>query len=1016
MKENKKKTSLLALKRAAPPYRATILFFASMLVGASLFASGTGTFSSKDELTVFKTVFQVTGKVIDDKGNPIAGATIQEKGTSNAVSSNEIGEFSLNVASGHAVLSVTSIGYNTVEVPVNNRSSLGPIVLTSKSTNLDEVVVIGYGTARKQDLTASISNVNSKDFLQGAFNSPMQQIDGKVAGLAVSGRSVADPNAAPELQVRGAGSFRAGNGPLIVIDGMPGGDLRNLTQQDIESFSVLKDAASASIYGTRGANGVILVTTKKGKGGQVKLNYDGWLDHDVVAKRPNILSPAQFLEHKRDKDFGSSTNWYDLLIRDNNIGYNHYLAASGGSENSMFRVSGNYRRKQGIDIASDRREYGLRANFLQKALDGILEISGDMSYRFANEDFTDYDAFKQAVRLNPTIPLMSPTNPLKYNTLQGYDTYNPVQRLLTRKDGAEQQYDVINLNFKLNLTRDLNTELRLSRQGHNRKALRYETADYENSVNGGYIGFARINDEQWRDYTLEWLGNYAKKINKHDIKAVGGYSYNELNYFRDQMQNRRFPNDYFEWNNIGTGDWNNGQVFNASDIIYSRKTKEKTIAFLARAMYNYNETYFLTISGRYEGNTKFGPNNKWGFFPSASAAWRISNLDAIKSISAINDLKLRFSYGITGRSGFDRYSSLAKYSPYGRYLNDAGQWIRVYGPGSPNPNPDLRWEKQHAYDLGVDFSLFDYRLSGSFDWFHRRGSDLINDYLVPVPPYLHDRMYVNVGDQLNKGVELNINWKVIATDALQYSTNLAGSYTRSQLTKFSNDKFKADKRYYYYLPSPGNPGPAFRYQEGSYVGDFWGYKYAGVDDKGNILVYAVKDGKLTDQKINATNQAGDNDKVTTGNGVPKFELGWGHDLNYKGFDLSLFFKGKFGYQILNLYQMYFGLAAEPGVNLLQDAYTRNGHIKSGKVITDYFLENGNYLRLDNLTLGWTKKMNKFKLNSMRFYGNVRNVFTLTKFTGLDPAAVQTTGLEPGVNRLDLYPVTRTYTFGVQLNF
>ena len=963
-----------------------------------------------------KSALQLSGQIVNDKAEPLPGATVQERGTQNIVTTDESGYFTITVSDGNAVLEITSVGHTRIEVNVNNRTNLGAIILTASASNLAEVVVIGYGTARKQDLTASITNINNRDFLQGAINNPMQQIDGKVAGLTVSGRSVADPNSGTDLQIRGAGSFRAGNGPLIVIDGMPGGDLRNLTPQDIESYSVLKDAASASIYGSRGANGVILITTKKGKGGKVRLNYDGWVEKDAVSKRPEILSAAQFLEHKRDKDFGAVTNWYDLLIRENNLGYNHYLAASGGNENSMFRISGNYRRKEGIDIASDRKEYGLRANFLQKALDGILEIGGDISYRFANEAYTDYDAFKQAVRLNPTIPLMNPNNPLKYNTLQGYDTYNPVQRLLTRKDGAEQQYDVINLNFKLNITKDLNSELRLSRQGHNRKAFRYENADYENSVNGGYIGYARINDEQWRDYALEWLGNYTKRFNEHDLKAVAGYSYNEQNYFRDQMQNRRFPNDYFEWNNIGTGNWNDGQVFNAGDIIYSTRSKEKTIAFLARAMYNFNETYFLTLSGRYEGNTKFGPNNKWGLFPSISAAWRLSNLDAIKSIPAINDLKLRFSYGVTGRSGFDRYSSLAKYSPFGMYINDEGKWVRVYGPGSPNPNPDLRWEKQHAYDAGIDFSLFDYKLTGSLDWFLRKGSDLINDYLVPVPPYLHDRMYVNVGDQVNKGVELALNWKILKTDDIQYTTTLTGSYTRSQLTKFSSEIFKADQRYYYYLPSPGNPGPAFRYQEGSYVGDFWGYKYAGVDENGNIMVYKVKDGAVTNEKINATNQAGDNDKVTMGNGVPKIEMGWGHDLVYKNFDVALFFKGKFGYQILNLYQMYFGLQAEPGVNLLQDAYTRNGAIKSGKVITDYFLENGNYFRLDNLTLGWTKKLARWKLNSFRVYGNVRNVFTVTKFTGLDPAAINTTGLEPGVNRLDLYPVTRTYTLGLQLNF
>lgn len=957
---------------------------------------------------------QVTGKVVNEKGVAVVGATVTEKGTTNAVVTNEDGSFTINVSDGNAVLEISSVGFTTIEVNVNSRTSLGNISVASSVSNLDEVVVIGYGTARKQDLTAAITNVNSKDFIQGAINNPLQQIDGKVAGVTVSHTAAADPNSGLNVQIRGAGSFRAGNGPLIVIDGMPGGDLRNLSPQDIESYSVLKDAASAAIYGSRGANGVILITTKKGKAGSVKLNYDGWYEHDAVARRPDILSASQFLEHKRDKDFGAVTNWYDLLIRNNNNGQNHSLAASGGNENTMFRISGNYRTKQGIDIASDRKEYGVRANFLQKAIDGLLEIGGDVSYRNAKEAYTNYGAFKQAVKLNPTIPIMDAANPLMYNTLQGYDTYNPLQDLMAREDGATQEYNMINLNFKYHITKDLNTELRLSRQGHDRNALKYLTSKSAESVNSGYIGHAEINNEQWRDYTLEWLNNYNKRIDKHNLQAVAGYSYNENNYWRNYLQNRRFPSDYFKYNNIGTGNWNNGQVFNASDIIYSYRNKVKTIAFLARAMYNFDNTYFLTLSGRYEGNTKFGEGQKWGFFPSASFAWRMSNLEAIKNISAINDLKLRFSWGVTGRSGFDPYTSLARYDAYGRYMNDDGQWVRVYGPGN-NPNPDLRWEKQSAYDLGIDFAILNNKLTGSLDWFLRKGSDIINDYLVPVPPYLHDRMWVNVGDQTNTGFELALNWNVIQTQDFNYNMSINGSYTKSKLTKFSNDKFKADLRYQYYLPSPGNPGPAFRYQEGSNIGDFWGYKYAGVDDKGNIMVW--KEGKEGGEKINATTQAGDNDKVTIGNGMPKYELGWGHTLGYKNFDLSMFLRGKFKYQILNLYQMYFGLQAEPGVNLLQDAYTRNGDIKSGKVIADYFLENGNYLKMDNITLGWTSNLNnRFKLASLRVYGAVRNVFTITKFSGLDPSNINVTGLEPGIGSLDVYPTTRTFTLGLQLNF
>lgn len=959
---------------------------------------------------------QVSGIVASMAGDPIPGATIIEKGTTTAVVSDAQGKFLIGVSNTNATLVFSSVGFTSREEPLNGRTALDTIKLTvsAAQTNLDEIVVIGYGTARKQDLTTAAVSVSSKDFLQGAVNNPMQLVDGKVAGVTVSQTAVGDPNAGVSLQVRGAGSFAAGNGPLVVIDGMPGGDLRNLSQQDIESITVLKDAGSAAIYGSRGAGGVILVQTKKGKAGRVILNYDGFVDHDVVAKKPDVLSAQEFLERDRGTDFGAVTDWYDELIRKNNVGQNHYLSASGGSENSNFRISGNYRTKQGIDIATDRKEYGLRANFLQKALDGMLEIGGNFSYRNAQEDYTNYGAFKQAVNLNPTIPVMDPDDPMMYNTLEGYDTYNPVQDLLTRISGAEHEYNIIDLNIKLHLTKDLNTVLNFTRQGHTRLYEGYWNAKSVESVQGNYIGRARIENEKWSDYNLEWLGNYAKRFDNHDIQAVAGYNYQEFNNNNSFITNRRFPSDYFQYNNIGQGDWNNGQPVNFNDIMGSGRSKEKNIAFLARAMYNYDQRYYLTLSGRYEGNTKFGPTNKWGFFPAASVAWRITKEQFMDGSDVFDDLKLRFSYGVTGRSGFARYTALSVYSPYGMYLNSAGQWVRVFGPGN-NYNPDLRWERQIAYDLGLDFAILKNKLSGSIDFYYRKGSDLINDYQVPVPPYLHERMWVNVGTQSNRGVELALNWNAVQTEDFTYSTNLTGSYNKSRMDQFSNDKFQADQRTLYNLPSPGNPGPAFMLREGFEIGNFWGFKYAGVDEEGKMLIW--KDAQVNGEKIRS-DQGGESDKTIIGNGMPKYEAAWGHNIAYKNIDLSLFLRGKFKYQILNLYQMYYGLQAQSDINLLKDAFDRNGHITSPKVITDYFLENGNYLRMDNITLGWTASMNreKYRISSLRVYGTVRNVFTITKYSGLDPAATNVTGLEPGIGSLDLYPITRSFTLGLQLNF
>ncbi|MFD2886329.1 SusC/RagA family TonB-linked outer membrane protein [Chitinophaga cymbidii] len=960
--------------------------------------------------TVFAQGKQVTGSVTDDSGVAIPNVSVRIKGTTSGTFTGGDGKFKLNVPNDSAVLVISTIGYETQELTVGSQTDI-KISLKTSVSQLSDIVVVGYGSVQKRNLTSAVTTVNSKDFLQGGYNSPLQMIDGKVAGVTVSNPAAADPNRGTDIQIRGAASLEAGNGPLVVIDGMPGGDLRNIAQQDIESITVLKDASAAAIYGSRGANGVVLVQTKRGKSGDVSVTYDSYVEHDVVAAKPELLSAEEFLEKGRDTDRGARTNWYNELLRTNNFGTNQFLTVSGGTPNSIFRLSGNYRSKTGIDIATERKEYGYRANFQQKALDGVLEFTGNLSQRIAKEEYTNYNAFQQAVKLNPTLPVMDPDNPLNYNTLQGYDTYNPVQDLLARENGADQNYSIVDLNVKLNILKNLSTEVKVARQGHEMLRREYYTSKSAESVQNDRLGRARLQSEKWTDYTLEWLGNYNTRIDKHDIALMGGYSYQEFNNQAFWAENMDFISDGFGYNNLDDGSWNLEEGRLGMD---SYKSKEKLIAFLGRLNYNFDNTYFLTASFRYEGNSKFGANNKWGMFPAVSAAWRISNLEALRGSSVINDLKIRASYGVTGRSGFPRYTSLAKYAPYGRYLNDEGEWVRVYGPGN-NFNPNVQWERAVAYNIGLDFALLDNRLTGSLDVFDRRSRDILGNYDVPVGAYLHEQMFVNVGTTSSKGVELTANWKVAATKDFTYNTNVTASYIKTKLVTWSNNEFHGNFRYLQNLPSPGNPGPAYRLDPGTELGSFYGYKYAGVDEEGRILIW--KDGVVGKEKIIASSEGNaDRDRAYIGHGAPRYELAWGNNFTYKNLDLSLFFRGRFDYDILNLYQMYYGLQAEPGINLLADAYSRNGHIKSGKVITDYFLEKGDYFKLDNLTLGWSPNLGVQAIRNFRIYGSVRNVFTITKYTGLDPTVVNVTGLTPGYGDLGVYPITRTFTFGAQVTF
>lgn len=998
-----RKSKLLSINQIAKVSSFCLLFSAFSTNAAEIKASVTGDLA---EMNIVQQNKKVTGVVVDTNGYPIIGANVVVKGTTNGNITDIDGKFALENVPDNAILLISYIGYKSQEISVKNQTALN-ITLIEDSETLDEVIVVGYGSSVKKDLTTAVTSVKSKDFLQGAVNDAMQMIDGKVAGVTVSSTAAADPNSNSSIQVRGASSLKAGNSPLIVIDGMPGGDLRNIAQQDIESITVLKDGSAAAIYGSRGANGVILVQTKQGKAGKTTISYDGYVEHDFVASKPVILDAESYLANVTGaKDYGYRTNWYDELINKSNVGHNHNISLSGGSETTIFRISANFKEKEGLDIATNRKEYGLRANFKQTTLNGLLEVGGNISYRVADEDYTDYGSFKQAVQLNPTYSVDEVD---AFKGSGGY-SYNPIKNLTERDNRALQEYSMIDFNAKLNILKNLNTELKLGRQAHSKKNQDYKYSTFRECIDGGYKGHAFIKQENWTDWTLEWLGNYSFTIDKHDFKIMGGYSYQEFNYENLEAQNRNFPTDVFLTNNLGTGDYEKveGRLGMGSD-----KNQEKTIAFLGRINYNYNDVFLFTGSLRHEGNSKFGADHKWGLFPAASAAWRVSKLPVFENSPVVDDLKVRFSYGVTGRSGFDKYISLAKYTNFGQYYSPTNGWVMGYGPEN-NPNYDLSWEKQISYNLGFDYTLFDSRLSGSLDLFIRDGKDVIGDYRVPMPPYLHEKIVANVGTTTSKGFEFQVNWDAVKTENFSYSTNVNLSYTTSKLKSFSNEKYQLGYIEGDGFPSPGNPGSAQRLEDGTAIGSFYGFRYAGVDDAGNILIWKGGD-KGGETKLGADGD--EKDKVyLDGTGVPKWELSWGNTFTYKEFDLSLFFRGRFGYKIMNQYEMYYGLQVIAGDNKLTSAYDENAHIKGPKVICDYFLQNGNYLKLDNITVGWTPKLKTKWISNLRLYGTLKNVFTLTKYSGVDPSTVNTTGLWPGIGGMDVYPMARNFSFGVQISY
>lgn len=950
---------------------------------------------------------KITGTVVDaTSGETLVGVTIVVQGTTNGTISDVNGKYSIDVPSTNAVLVFSYIGYRNEIINIT-----GPVVdikLVSVATTLDEVVVIGYGSLQRKDLTSSVTSVSSKDFIEGSANNAIQAINGKVAGLSVSSTAPSDPNAGINLQIRGAASIKGGTGPLIVINGVPGGDLSNINQQDIESISILKDASSAAIYGTRGANGVIIVTTKKGTRTSDKVNmiYDSYISTMSVARKPELLSAEEFLARERDVDLGARTNWYDKLVRKSPIENNQFLSLASGSENTSYRASVNYRSADGIDIASAREEYGGRLNFSQKALDGKFEFIGNVANRYTKEKYTDYGAFNQAMQLNPTMPVYELANPNKFNLPYGYDTWNPVAKLMQDQNGAERKFINADVTFKVNILKNLNTQVMIAQQTNDKDEYSFSPSTSAESRDNNRRGRAERRYEKWTDRTFEWVTNYSLTKDEHSLKLMAGYSFQDFTTSGFWAKNLDFPSDVLTYNALQEGLW----LKDGKADMSSWKGKNQIAGIFGRLNYSYNDMYILSASLRREGSSKFGTNNKYGIFPALSLGWRISKMSFMQSLTAVNDLKIRGGVGVAGREGFDRYTSPATYSGAGRYLAE-GSWIKVFGPAN-NPNPDLKWEKAINYNVGLDFTLFDSKLSGSLDVFQRMSKDMIFNYDAPVPPMIQDQIWVNVGTTQNRGIELNLDYQVIKKTDFSYDINFVGSYNKSIIKSLSNDKYNRPFFDDYDLPSPGNPGRAFRNMEGHEIGSFYGLRYAGVDDLGRFLIY----NKNGEKVLSSTKT--EEDKAFIGNGVPKFQLSWNNVIRYKNLDLTLYFRGYFKYDILNLKQMYYGLQSVSNVNLLKDAFDRNAAIKSEKEFSDYFLEKGDFLKLDVVNLGYNVKMkNTFKyINNFRVYLSAKNLFTISKYTGLDPSQVNITGLQPGIEDKGSYPTVRSFTLGLKITF
>lgn len=950
----------------------------------------------------------ISGHVKDDTGEDVIGATIMEKGTSNGTVTDFDGNFELACKEG-ATLVVTYIGFDPQEVKAKNGLD---ITLSEDVAQLNEVVVVGYGSMAKKEISSSVVQISKDQFNQGAASDPMALIAGKVSGLNVSASAEANPNAMTDIQVRGAGSLTASNGPLIVIDGIAGGDLRNIATQDVESITVLKDAGSAAIYGTRGANGVILVTTKKGSGtqGVTNVTYDSYIALNVAKPRPDVLTTDEFRRSRRGQDYGGDTDWWDEITRSASYNLNQYVSIDSSTKNGYFGLSVNYKKGNGLDIVSGREEYGGRFVGEQRVLNNRLQFNSSLSARKVHEKWGNDGLFDTALTMNPTIPVKNPDGSY-YQPNSPTDIHNPVNDLKENVSNGDRIYLLGNADVKLNILQMeqhvLNTSLSYALQYNDLKSNFYTPSTSSESFWNGYAGRANINYQKWWTNRLEWLVNYTMTIRQHQLKAVLGYSWERSKWEQSGNENMGFVYDSMNYHGIANGSY----LRDGKANLWAGSSESTLIGFFGRLNYNFNDILYATASMRREGSTKFGANTKWGSFPSASLAWEVINTPFASSLkTAFQSLKPRISYGVTGRSDFNAYQSLATYSGYGAYLID-GQWINGYAP-SVNANPDLAWEKSTAFNIGIDFVAVNSRLRGSVEFFDRRSQDLLYNYTAPQPPFIYKSILVNVGTTKNTGVEVTLDYDVLRKGAVKWTTGLNWSMGSTKLTKLSSDVYQMAYLDLYQKPGVGTSEYFFRVEEGGKIGQFFGYKHAGIDENGLLLIYDNEGNKLP------AAQADPSYKRNIGNGAPKHFLSWSNSFSYKKWDLSLLFRSALGFQIFNMRKYGMGLQGSGTDNVLRTAYTDYSNVhSSGGIISSYFLENGDYVKLENVTLGYTYTPKKRELvESLRVYLAAKNLFTLTGYEGNDPSIVTSTGITPGIDVNSAYPQATQVSLGVTLRF
>lgn len=961
---------------------------------------------------------KVTGKVKDSSGEPVIGASVVVKGNNTMGTITDFdGNFMLDVPT-KSVLVISYIGYVTQEVPTVGKKSL-EIILKEDTKTLDEVVVIGYGTQRKGDVTSSVASVKADNFVKGAVKDVGQLIQGKVAGLAITNPN-GDPTGSTQIRLRGTNTIGGANtAPLVLIDGIPG-ELGTVAPEDVESVDVLKDGSAAAIYGTRGTNGVILITTKQAKGVDInQVEYNGYVSTSLIAKKLDMLNADEFRTLYPDQDHGADTDWIDEISR-TPISHVHNLSLMGGNSKTNYIANLNYASRQGIMKKSDFESFQGRIEVTHRMFDDKLKLKfglfgkkNQMESTISGGSFRGW-VYGQATRRNPTDPVRNEDGTWNENVSK-FEYENPLALLYEAEGNVKKTQLRYNGNIVYNPIKDLTLSAVFSYIRDNMNRGYGETLSHISALRDGLAGWSSVGAYTKMEKLMELTAQYNKEIGAHKFSVLGGYSYNETDFEELWIDNYGFQDDYFGgWHNIGIG----SALKDGKANIGSKKTPTNLIGFFGRATYSFKNRYLLMGALRYEGASQlWGTDNAWGLFPSVSVGWRITEEAFMKNQKIFDDLKLRVGYGVTGSQPKDPFLGVAMLK-YGSYAFVNGNWIQTIVPAS-NPNPDLKWEEKKETNIGLDFVSWGGRLSGSIDYYNRDVDGLIYEYGVPTPPNLYNKTMANGGTMRNRGVEVLVTVVPVQNKDFEWSTTGTFSLNSNKLISLSGSIFKSDYDYFNTgtVEYSGQVADSHRVQVGESIGNFYGFKVVDVDSEGR-WIYEDRNGELVNYK-DFTHAP--EDKHVIGNGLPKWYAGWNNTLRYKNFDLNVTMRGAFGFQIINGGRMnYENVKNSRFENRLKSVndLVFGKHTLSPEVepeFNSYYVEDGDYWKIDNITLGYSFGQVGKYIKSLRVYGSVLNALTITGYKGIDPE-VSTDGLTPGYDTRDRYPSVRSFTFGVNVKF